>query len=50
MTIKHNARAFAALERAGLAVPPAPREFIALQIPGAAKLQRPCEYRDVEES
>lgn len=41
MTIKQKVRAFAALERAGLAVPPAPSEFIAVHIPGAAKLQRP---------
>lgn len=40
-TIRQKVRALAALISSGRAAPPAPREFIAPQIPGAARLQRP---------
>jgi len=40
-TIKQKVKALAALTKYGFSSPPAPREFMAPHIPGAAKLQRP---------
>jgi len=40
-TIKQKVSALAPLTRYGFAAPPAPREFIAPQIPGASKLHIP---------
>lgn len=39
--MRPNVRAFALLTRYGFSSPPAPREFIAPQIPGIRRLQRP---------
>ena len=39
--MRQKVKAFAALTSFGVAAPPAPREFIAPQIPGADRLQRP---------
>lgn len=40
-TMRQKVNALAALTRYGFCCPPAPREFIAPQIPGARKLQMP---------
>lgn len=40
-TMRQNVNAFAVLTRYGFCAPPAPREFIAPQMPGAPKLHRP---------
>ena len=39
--MRQNVRALAALMSSGDAAPPAPREFMAAQIPGAERLARP---------
>jgi hypothetical protein len=39
--MRQNVRALAALTSSGLAAPPAPREFMAVHIPGAERLHKP---------